>query len=293
VITLCCAPDWMKGGEPGETDWSRLEVAPDPEYFDDFTELAVDVARRYPQVKHFVVWNEMKGFFDLERNRWSAEAYTTLYNMVYRTLKAVDPGIQVGGPYVVMDSWSSPDAISTPSALAGPWGVVDQRSLDAVDYWLRHNVGADFLAVDGSSATKDEGLVAPPPVANQMFAAVTEWLRSRTTLPVWWMEIYPEVEDAEADDWTSPYRADVALDALLTLSNAGAAVVLIWQPEGDDAFETVALWSPTREASGGQPQPLVARLETVREAWDDGYLVAPRWVDGVLVLDMRRPETQP
>ena len=25
VITLCCAPDWMKGGEPGETDWSNLE----------------------------------------------------------------------------------------------------------------------------------------------------------------------------------------------------------------------------------------------------------------------------
>ena len=27
VITLCCAPDWMKGGEPGFTNWSRLEVA--------------------------------------------------------------------------------------------------------------------------------------------------------------------------------------------------------------------------------------------------------------------------
>ena len=26
MITLCCAPDWMKGGEPGFTNWSRLEV---------------------------------------------------------------------------------------------------------------------------------------------------------------------------------------------------------------------------------------------------------------------------
>ena len=26
VITLCCAPDWMKGGEPGETDWDNLAV---------------------------------------------------------------------------------------------------------------------------------------------------------------------------------------------------------------------------------------------------------------------------
>ncbi|OLT10047.1 hypothetical protein BJF78_29420 [Pseudonocardia sp. CNS-139] len=63
-MTLCCAPDWMKGGEPGETDWSRIEVAPDPAHYADFAALAVDVARRYPQVRHFVVWNELKGFFD-------------------------------------------------------------------------------------------------------------------------------------------------------------------------------------------------------------------------------------
>ena len=28
MITLCCAPDWMKGGEPGFTNWSTLEVGP-------------------------------------------------------------------------------------------------------------------------------------------------------------------------------------------------------------------------------------------------------------------------
>ena len=67
VITLCCAPDWMKGGQPGETDWSRLEVAPDPAHFADFAELAADVAKRYPQVKHFIVWNELKGFHDDEQ----------------------------------------------------------------------------------------------------------------------------------------------------------------------------------------------------------------------------------
>ena len=27
VVTLCCAPDWMKGGEPGETDWDMLAVS--------------------------------------------------------------------------------------------------------------------------------------------------------------------------------------------------------------------------------------------------------------------------
>src|SRR5690606_19338400 len=50
VITLCCAPDWMKGGRPGETDWARLHEAPDREHYDDFAALAAAVARRYPDV---------------------------------------------------------------------------------------------------------------------------------------------------------------------------------------------------------------------------------------------------
>ena len=111
----------MKGGEPGETDWDRIEVAPDPEHYADFANLAVDVARRYPQVRHFVVWNELKGFFGADRNRWDIQSYTELYNTVYRALKAYDPTLRVGGPYVVMNSWSDPHTASDPSELAGPW----------------------------------------------------------------------------------------------------------------------------------------------------------------------------
>ncbi|HEX2298171.1 MAG TPA: hypothetical protein VHH34_06590, partial [Pseudonocardiaceae bacterium] len=40
VITLCCAPDWMKGGRPGQTDWDRLTVAPEPEHYADFAALS-------------------------------------------------------------------------------------------------------------------------------------------------------------------------------------------------------------------------------------------------------------
>ena len=31
VITLCCAPDWMKGGEPGETNWDNIAVSTEEE----------------------------------------------------------------------------------------------------------------------------------------------------------------------------------------------------------------------------------------------------------------------
>ncbi|MFC7762176.1 hypothetical protein ACFQY4_32160 [Catellatospora bangladeshensis] len=122
VITLCCAPDWMKGGQAGETDWKRLEAAPDRRHYRDFAELAAAVARRYPDVTHYQVWNELKGFWDEKSNRWDAAAYTDLYNAVYDALKAVDPAIAVGGPYVVLDTWSGGRAGGHASCLAGDWG---------------------------------------------------------------------------------------------------------------------------------------------------------------------------
>ena len=49
-----------------------------------------DGAKRYPNVKHYMVWNEFKGFWDPANNRWDAEGYTELYNEIYVALKAVD-----------------------------------------------------------------------------------------------------------------------------------------------------------------------------------------------------------
>jgi hypothetical protein len=287
VITLCCAPDWMKGGAPGETEWSRIEVAPDREHFADFAQLAVEVAQRYPQVRHFVVWNELKGFYDPEQQRWDAAAYTDLYNEVHRALKTHDPTIAVGGPYVPMDSWSEADAASHPSSISGPWGTLDQRSLDAVDYWLAHADGADFVAVDGSNGTEDEGLVTSPEAANAKFADVTRWLSGRTTLPIWWMELYPDVPADE--DVASPYAADVALDAILRIADAGGDAVFLWQPEADPGLHSVALWTSTATPDGGQPLPLVAGLEELQDLWASGFTVHHAWRNGRLVLDPVRP----
>src|SRR5439155_9682723 len=176
VITLCCAPDWMKGGRPGETDWTKLELAPTPAHYSDFATLSAAVARRYPSVRHFQVWNELKGFWDPVRQRWNYEGYTRLYNAVYAALKAVDPRLQVGGPYVVMQSFSSRAAAGDDAAtLSGRWGVMDQRALDVVRYWLSHKRGADFLVVDGGSQARDRDLVTDQVAGTGKFAAVTAW----------------------------------------------------------------------------------------------------------------------
>jgi hypothetical protein len=265
VITLCCAPDWMKGGRPGETDWDRLHVAPRPQHYADFAALAAAVARRYPDVRHFQVWNELKGFWDEARNRWDYEAYTKLYNAVYDALKAVDPAIAVGGPYVVIDLWASRHAGGNPSELTGACGTVGQLGLDVLDYWLRHKHGADFVAVDAGSATRDAGRTTPTSTNIALFGELTRWLRQRTSLPVWWSEFH--VGRAAPDGQRKLVAR--AVGALLSMVDQQAAVALIWQPQRDNGprdEDPPTLWSATDGPEGGHPLAFaeaVARLQQV------------------------------
>nr|SBP00203.1 xylan 1,4-beta-xylosidase [Nonomuraea gerenzanensis] len=242
VITLCCAPDWMKGGQAGRTDWSKNHtVAPEREHFDDFAKLAARVAKQYPTVKHYMVWNEFKGFWDPATNRWDAEAYTEMYNKVYTALKKVDKEIQVGGPYVSIGSNMRNQG--PPSELSGPWGTVDQRALDAVKYWIEHKKGADFVVVDGASMTNDKGNVPDDFTALSKFSAITTWLREESDdLPVWWAEWYVEPENSQ---WSEEKRTAVQAAALMEFARSGVTTALYWNPqlkqEGDCAG---CLWSP-------------------------------------------------
>jgi hypothetical protein len=225
VITLCCAPDWMKGGTAGRTDWSQLETAPKRKNFDDFAKLAATVAKRYPTVKHYMVWNEFKGFWNSAGNRWDAEGYTEFYNKVYTALKAVNKDIQVGGPYMSMVSSKDDKG----SEVQGPWGVVDQRDLDAVEYWLEHKKGADFIVVDGASPTKDAGVIPDEFTALGKFSAITNWLRQKSNgLPIWWAEWYVE---PMARDWTEDRRLAVQTAAMMEFATSGVTTSLYWSPQ--------------------------------------------------------------
>ena len=267
VITLCCAPDWMKGGTPGRTDWSRLESAPDPAHYADFAALAAIVARRYPDVRHFVVWNEFKGFWDDRAGRWDYEGYTRLYNLVYRAVKAADPRAEVGGPYLVMDSHAPGDRENA-SAVAGPWGSLDQRTLDALDYWLRHKAGADFLVVDGSSAARDGGLYPDTFAATEKFAALGRWLRRHAGLPLWWAEWYVEPPGAR---WPQAELTAVQAVAMMQLALGGASAAFYWNPETPGGACSGCLWSGTRDAaSGGSELPMLGLLRRFAAAFPPG-----------------------
>jgi hypothetical protein len=226
IITLCCAPDWMKGGKAGYTDWSKNHtVAPDPKFFDDYAKLAVRVAKQYPTVKHYMVWNEFKGFWNPTTNRWDAEGYTQLYNKVYDALKKVDPEIQVGGPYVPIDSYQN----GAPSELSGTYGTIDQRSLDAIEYWIEHKKGADFIVVDGATLTGDKGNIPDDFAATGKFSAITAWLKEKSGgMPVWWAEWYVE---PETSDWTEDKRLAVQAVTLMEFARTGVTTALYWSPQ--------------------------------------------------------------
>ncbi|UZJ32073.1 xylan 1,4-beta-xylosidase [Streptomyces endophytica] len=273
VLTLCCAPDWMKGGTPGRTDWSRLEKAPEPDHYPDFAALAGKVARRYPEIRHFVVWNEFKGFFDDGKGRWDAEDYTRLYNLVYQELKKVNPHNQVGGPYLVMDSYVPGDD-RYPSALKGTWGHVDQRTLDAFAYWNRHKAGADFLVVDGSSYSKDDRYAPGVFTAARKFAEVGQWLRRTSGLPLWWAEWYVEVADEQGGrrGWSERERVAAQATALIEMAEGGASGGFYWNPERDGKGQggkacPGCLWSSTESADGGRELPMWTLLARFSRAF--------------------------
>ena len=261
VITLCGAPDWMKGGAAGKTDWSRLEAAPLPAHYADFAELARQVARRYPDVLHFQVWNEMKGLWSAQNNNWDYKAYTDLYNVVYDALKSVNPQIQVGGPYLVIEGTGTGK---------GDWSTqspITPRQWDVLNYWLAHKHGADFI-------TLDKGLIdyhdlAPYSAAETMalthtFGDVVRQIRAKTSLPVWWAEFYGAGIGAPDDQFLAAQYASI----LKGMIEAGASVALLWSPQKSDVAH--ALFTDTRTPGGGQSLPLFAVYKTVHDDFRPG-----------------------
>ncbi|WP_051969340.1 hypothetical protein [Kitasatospora azatica] len=311
VITLCCSPSWATDhyDPAAPNDDTHLYEAPLPTHYQDYADLAVAIARHFPFVRYYQVWNEFKGFYGVPRpdgttdySQWNHRAYTDFYNTVYRALdgyrRAARQDLRIGGPYLPFPSWDDPGAAGHPATdpeLAGqPWGTVDQRAVDSLDYWLAHSAGADFLAVDAGTDTEP---ACPPGVSDcpddqkyrrfptpaqgaAKFRTLDHWLHTRLSrtgrsrLPIWWSEFYAPVDGGNGS--TGPAFRGV----LSAMASSGAAVALLWGPEYQPNTSTSchnasghlecsdgfpALWTEPTVSGGGDPPPGPDYLTILRQ----------------------------
>lgn len=267
VLTACCAPDWMKGGSSDSTDWSKIEVAPFPQHFDDYAELVAELVKRpeYSNIKYVQVWNEMKGFWHPTEDRWNYEAYIDLYNQVYDAVDAVRPDIKIGGPYVAISVYGDRQTAQWKCndwnmELIGndSWGYFDCRDLQVIEQWLQGKQDADFIIVDATIANKDNVYTTDVDEfkRTERFGAFMEWLRGLNsidarTLPVWWGEWYAEPSNPNA---SQQEKNALMATALIRIIKSGASTALLWGPQGDTNGNMLplALFTDTRVSGGGQ-----------------------------------------
>ncbi len=311
VITLSEAPWWMKGElQPnGSTrvltqadEWS--DIAYNSRILDNkmgaWLHLVQRVAERYMappyNVRYFQVWNELKGYYNPISNAYdyttsagdfsgpnAEHGYTYMYNQVYDRLMLVakaqnipTQSIKVGGPYVVMDTWSSPNQ-SQLSNITKAYGTFDQRSLDVVLYWLQHKNGAGFITLDGSNSNRDIESHADPFTAAEKFADMTQWLRSldpttypgARTLPVWFAEWYATSYNYAPND---AYNTAIKAYALMKFLEAGGSVALSWGSMGVTPAD-VNIWTPTNQSGGGQALPFYYVLKEVNDNFAPGVRI--------------------
>jgi hypothetical protein len=196
MISLCCAPDWMKSD-------ASIETAPNPQNYTDFAELAKQVALRYPDVKYFQVWNELKGFWN------DPSEYVHMYNDVYDALKSARPDAQVGGPYVAIGPSNIPDTITA--------------------QWLATKHGANLITVDGGFDSSSP----PADFSNaHFFVAYATWLRQQSnggaTLPFGWAEWYPGAVQL----WEARHFNATMANAMIYTLKSGASYALMWGVDG-------------------------------------------------------------
>lgn len=296
------SPNTKYSANPAADDDSITEdtinASVDPWFEDDFAYMAAAVAERYPDIKNFQVWNEMKGYYLSGPNHWDYEQYTSLYNKVYAAVKAVRPSAKLGGPYVVMSTWSSAGAASHPAtnpACQGSWGVFDQRDIDVIDYWLEHKTGADYIVIDGSTNNRDSNPGFQEFKTKQRTDDLRACLNTVITaapdqlLPLGIAEYYPK---AGSGTMTQARAAAITANALGDTIDNKFGYVLLWDlmAKSCDPLESASLIAlsssvnpddpPNTEGCDdpdlqGKPSALAPVLEGIKARFSSGTLYAP------------------
>ncbi len=269
-MTFCTAPGWMKGegtyvNGGHSLDWEMHE-APLPEFEDDFAYLCAQIAKAFPEVTTFQVWNEFKGMWK-EGGIVDYERYTRLYNKVYTAVKAVRPDAKIGGFYLVVEGDGS---ISLGVNGKHNYEPLDSNAKEALRYFLDNAIAVDYLLVDRANVdyhndgywewqtnlfrpTRDQAMQL-----TKYFAKATKELAELTDLPIVWSEYYGTYGDNNSEFMpiNSPYiGAHYASILYNMIKGAGGRDLsaLLWI-EWDHDLVRHSIFTNT-DAGGGQPTP--------------------------------------
>jgi hypothetical protein len=169
VLTCATAPsNYRQSGKPWQMEERVLENMED-----QYAAHCAATVRRWPQITRVQVWNELKGYWDKNENRWDYEGYTRFYNKVYDAVKAARPDVLVGGGYAVITA-------RHPHFSRDYNGVsLDTRAVDALQYWLQHAKGYDAICLDANFDDPAD------------FVKAAAFFRDLAhNKPVWWSEYY-------------------------------------------------------------------------------------------------------
>jgi hypothetical protein len=238
MISLCCAPDWMKGS-------SDIEAAPYSQNYGDFAHLAAHVAERYKDVKIFQVWNELKGF------NGDYQAYTTLYNDVYNAVKAVRPDAQLGGPYL--------------GVLPG----VPVENQAVYTYWLNNKLSGDYILLDGGPSPR----ARTDEFDTTIFSDWINWIRKQpnggATLPISWAEIFTRGLPDSSSLAANHYNAIFA-DDIISNIKFGVSYALQWGASSPNGVTGDPDIPETMMTDSGQPTPIFYAMKDFKNYFGPG-----------------------
>ncbi len=272
ALTLCTAPGWMK---TSGQDWNMDDRVADS-YFADFAHLCQAIAQRYPDVKYFIVWNEMKGYWnsslrnsDGSYGNWDYVRYTTLYNAVFTAIKSVRPAAQLGGFYLPVAGDGSNTRGYSGTGTETP---ILARDLDCLNYWLAHKAGADFIAVDRWLAAYNNPnrlTEADQFALTWTYQTVLQLLRARTNLPIWFSEYYTASYNTGGSQFIACAEASIYYSMI---QGAGTTPVtaLLWNPSQGESGVAHYLFTSTATPAGGQPTPHSAVFQWFQDYFGPG-----------------------
>ncbi len=265
VLTLCTAPGWMK--VRGDT-W-KMEDRPKRECFDDFAGLCVEVAKRYPDVRAYQVWNEFKGFWNNQKNNWDVEEYTEMYNKVYDALKAYDPALKVGGFYLVIQGTGSVPLGKSGVDTYNPVGSKDRYCLE---YWVKNKHGADFVCLDrGVRDYHDNNKYTIEELASLLhwYQDVGKQVYDVAKLPIWWAEYYAAGGKEGGNAAVAAFEASIYANMI----RGHTEVALLWNPVAGEISHGIV--SNITDEDGGRPLPHYDVFKMINEHFGKGTQIIP------------------